>query len=84
MTTSIPVTIKSSIPIAIKSRQEPITIVLLEDGTRIEARIVIMSVRRNVNDDGKPECNPDGSPSFTINHAVSLVAIEGEVQKLSS
>lgn len=71
-----------SIPVAIKSRQEPTTIVLLDDGTRIEARVVVVSVRRNIDEDGKPCFNPDGSPSFTINHAVSLVAVESESNPL--
>lgn len=54
------------------SKDEPSTIVRLEDGTIINIRIAVFGAHIMLNEDGLPKLNPDSSPLYAVNHQVCL------------
>ena len=56
----------------IVSKEEPLTIVKLEDGTVINVRVVVFGAHIMLNDDGTIKLNPDGSPAYAINQQLCV------------
>ncbi len=48
-------------------KEEPQTIVKLEDGTIIKIQVIVFGVMALYNDDGSRKFNEDGSPLYGVN-----------------
>lgn len=66
----------TSKPIAIVSKDEPTTIIRLEDGSTIHIRVIIFACHAIYDKEGKRMLNPDGSPIYGIN-SQQVMYIEG-------
>lgn len=54
------------------SKEEPLTVVKLEDGTIINIQVVVFGAHIILNDDGSIQTHPDGSPMYGINNQICL------------
>lgn len=73
--------------IGIVAKDEPATVIKLEDGSVIHIRIIVFACHAIYDKEGKRMFNPDGSPVYGIN-SQQVMYIEGfesvpEGQKLS-
>lgn len=75
--------VPQSIPVEIISTEEPWTSVTLKDGTTIKARVVIVGVRRVLDERGEPANNPDGSPAYGIQHSIIFSTMENRASSLN-
>jgi len=56
----------------ILSKEEPLTIIRLEDGTVINMRVIAFGAHILLNDDGSVKYHPDGSPAYAINNQLCI------------
>lgn len=54
------------------SKDEPLTVVRLEDGTIINIRVVVFGAHILLNEDDSPKLNPDNSPMYGINNQMCI------------
>lgn len=53
-------------------KNEPLTIVKLEDGTVINIQVVVFGAHILLNEDGSPKLNPDNCPTYAVNQQLVL------------
>lgn len=58
--------------VQITSKEEPLTVVRLEDGTVVKIQVVVFGAHLLLNDDGSPKLHPDNSPMYAINQQLCI------------